>query len=280
MNKQPIKNPVISLKNVSYNYNAGSPIEKKALQEITLEIFQGEITGIIGLTGSGKTTLGKIMAGLIQPLSGSVITPGLGLGKVGLVFQFPEHQIFCNTVFNDITYPVREIKKLPKPEIEKAYIAACNKIDLDADTVRDINPMELSNGEKRRVAIAGILILDPQVLIFDEPTAGLDPIGKETLLGEIKQLSNDDKTVVIVSHYIEELLNIVNRIIFVESGNISADGNVKEIINYLSSDNEKLCMLPHITELLVRLKNKGLNVRTDIYNPDDAYMEIKKALKN
>jgi len=275
-----LKNVVISLKNVSYSYNAGSPIEKKALQTVNLKIFQGEITGIIGSTGSGKTTLGKIMAGLIQPQSGSVITPGLGIGKVGLVFQFPEHQIFCRTVFHDITYPVREIKKLQEHDIEAAYITACNKVNLDADAVRNINPMKLSAGEKRRVAIAGVLIMEPQVMIFDEPTAGLDRTGKDSILDEIKRLSDDGGTVIIVSHYIEELLNITDRMVLVENGNIAADGNIKDIINRLSKNNEKLSMLPAVTELMVRLKSKGLNVGTDIVDPERAFMEIKKVLNN
>jgi len=273
-----VKDAVISLCNVSYSYNAGTPIEKRALDKVDLKIYHGETVGIIGPTGSGKTTLCKIMAGLTPPMSGSVITPGLGLKNVGLVFQFPEHQIFCSSVFKDITYPVREISKLPRAGVEKAYLAACGQVGLDAEKVRDINPLELSSGEKRRVAIAGALVLDPQVLIFDEPTSGLDQKGKDALLGEIKRLSFDSKTIIIISHYIEELLNITDRMILMEGGRISADGKVKELLNTISANDDRIAMLPHITELMVRLKRDGLDVRTDICDPEEALMEIKKAL--
>lgn len=269
---------MISLLDISHVYNAGTPIEKKVLNGINLTVKNGETVGIMGLPGSGKTTLAMIMAGLIEPSSGKIITPGPGPGKTGLLFQFPEHQLFCDSVFKDVTYPLREIMELPSSEVEDRYKKACRGAGLDADLVRHQRQSELSDGERRRVAIAAVLAMDPSILILDEPTVGLDPVGKSRVLDEIKNLSNEGKTVMIISHDIEDLLPVTERIILIGRGIITDDGPAESILARLSEKEETLPMLPYVTEVLVRLKSKGINVRDDIYDPLEAFEEIKKVL--
>jgi energy-coupling factor transport system ATP-binding protein len=147
-----VSNTVIELKNVCHSYNSGTPIAREVLKAVNFRISKGESVGIIGIPGSGKTTLAMLMAGLERPTSGFLKTSGLGVGKVGLVFQFPEHQIFGKTVFDDITYPLREVLDLPSEEIEDIYNDVCKKVDLKASLVRNIKPVEMSGGERRRVA--------------------------------------------------------------------------------------------------------------------------------
>lgn len=270
---------IIALNEVCHTYNVGTPIAKEVLKNIDLQVKRGELIGLIGTPGSGKTTLGKIIAGLELPTSGSVKTPGLGVGKVGLVFQFPEHQIFGNTVFKDITFPLREVLNFSTKEIENIYFEVCKKVDLDAEKVRDNRPLEMSSGERRRVAIAGILVMNPEVIIFDEPTAGLDQEGQSLLLDEIGRLSAENITIIIISHNIEILLNHTNRLIFIENGEVERDGTGKELLKFLTERKDKASMLPFVTELMVTLNQKGLNVRMDILDPEEAFNEISKALK-
>lgn len=274
-----MRDGVIALKGVSHIYNRGTPIEKEVLSGIDFELSSGEQVGIIGVPGSGKTTFAMIMAGLLKPSAGTAKTPGTGTGKVGLVFQFPEKQFFCNTVFGDITFPLKDVDGFSHEEVEGAYRDACNKVDLDPDRVRDRRPSEMSSGEKRRVAIAGILVLKPSVLILDEPTAGLDPRGKEKVLDEIKRLSNSGISTVVISHDIEDILLTSKRVVLLEEGRIIEDGTVKEVILKLSEDEKRFPMLPFITELMVRLNKRGLDVRKDIFDGEEALREIKKALK-
>ncbi|MBE9503732.1 MAG: ATP-binding cassette domain-containing protein [Proteobacteria bacterium] len=274
-----MSNTVIDLKNVRHSYNLGTPIAREVLSSVNIQISRGESVGIIGVPGSGKTTLAMLMAGLEKPTSGSLKTPGLGVGKVGLVFQFPEHQIFGKTVFDDITYPLREVLDLPSEEIETIYNDACKKVDLNADLVREIKPLEMSGGERRRVAIAGILVMNPEVLIFDEPTAGLDQDGQDIILDEIGRLSTEGKTIIIISHDMGNLLYNTKRFILIEEGMVADDGPVREVLQKLSEREDKLSMLPFITELMVKLNEKGLNVRRDIFDPEEAFSEIMKALK-
>lgn len=274
-----MNNTVIELKNISHSYNLGTPITREVLRSVNIQISKGESVGIIGVPGSGKTTLAMLMAGLESPTSGSLRTPGLGVGKVGLVFQFPEHQIFGKTVFDDITYPLREVLGLPSAEIENIYNDVCKKVDLNSDLVRKIKPVEMSSGERRRVAIAGILVMNPEVLIFDEPTAGLDQDGQDIILDEIRRLSEEGKTIIIISHDMENLLYNTKRFILIEDGVVAYDGPVREVLQNLSEREDKLGMLPFITELMVKLNRKGLDVRRDIFDPEEAFREIRKALK-
>ena len=271
--------PVIRLSDVCHRYNAGSPIEKEVLKDISLEIKKGETLGIVGTPGSGKTTLAMIMSGLERATSGLVNTPGPGRGKIGFIFQFPEHQLFAASVFEDITYALKDIPGITDETIEASYERACNKVDIDPVKVKNLKPSQLSSGEQRRVAIAGILAMDPTVLIFDEPTAGLDEKGRRLILDEIKSFSSEGQTVIIISHELEDLLETTNRIIFLDKGRCIEDGSVKTVLNKIAEDEGRWPMLPYISEVMVRLKAKGVPVRTDVFDAGEAMEEIVRVIK-
>lgn len=269
---------VIELKDLSHSYNTGTPIEKEALKNVNFSINRSETIGIMGPPGSGKTTLARLMAGLTKPGRGSIKTPGAGPCKVGLLFQFPEHQLFCHNVFDDISYALKEATSLSSDEIETAYLSACRKVGLDPEAIRDTRQSELSGGERRRVAIATVLAMDPSVIILDEPTVGLDQASKRKVIEEIKRLSGEGCTVVIISHDIEDLLSTSERIILMKEGEIACDAPAKEILLKLGDNEETIAMLPYVTELLVRLSEKGMDVRRDIYTADEAFDEIKRVI--
>lgn len=271
---------IISLAGVNHFYNPSTPIEKHVLRNVHLDIASGEIIGIIGRPGSGKTTLAKIMAGLLSPTSGSVVSPGAGPGKTGLLFQFPEHQLFADNVYHDITYSLKEILHLPDHEIESVFQASCKKVALEPFIIRDLHRSALSDGEKRKVAIAAILAISPEVLIFDEPTAGLDYTGRSAILGEIRNLHKYGKTIIVISHDLEELLHFSERMIYIGEGEILLDGRPIDILEELAGQESNLAMLPKITEFLARLKLNGLDVKTGMVDPDEAFEEIKRAMNN
>lgn len=273
-----MKNPVIELDSVYYTYNRGTPLEKEIISNITLNLKKGDALGILGISGAGKTTLAKLISGIYKPTSGLIKTPGTGPGKIGVIFQLPEDQLFCDTVFNDITYSLREIVELPSMEIEKAYRKVCEKVKLNYEKLRLSRPNSLSSGEKRRVAIAGVLAMEPEILIFDEPTAGLDQKASGLLREGIKQLSREGKTVILISHNIEDLIKTVDRIIVLEKGQIAKEGSLKNILSAIADNPDSYPMLPFVTEILARLNAKGLKVRKDIHNPVEALVEIKRVL--
>ncbi len=273
-----MNDPIIELKSVSHSYNMGTPIEKQALRNVNIRINKSETVGIMGPPGCGKTTLARLMAGMTAPSRGSIRTPGAGPSKAGLLFQFPEHQLFCHTVFDDITYALKEATSLSSDEIEASYCAACRKVGLDPEQVRGLRQSELSGGERRRVAIAAVLAMNPSVIILDEPTVGLDQPSKRKVIEEIRRLSGEGCTVIIISHDIEDLLATSERIILMKGGEIACDASAKEILLKLGDNKKTIPMLPYVTELLVRLSEKGLDVRRDIYTADEAYDEIKRVI--
>jgi len=270
---------VIKLSDVCHRYNAGTPIEKEVLSDINLEIRRGETAGLVGTPGSGKTTLAMIMSGLERATSGLVDTPGPGRGKVGFVFQFPEHQLFAPTVFDDITYALKDMPGIKDETIEASYERACKKVDIDPIRAKNLKPSQMSSGEQRRVAIAGILAMDPDVLIFDEPTAGLDEKGRRLILDEIRRLSSHGQTIIVISHEMEDLLETTGRLIFLDKGSCIEDGPVKAVLNKMAEDEDRWPMLPYITEVMVRLKAKGLPVRADIFDAGEALGEIMRVIK-
>jgi len=241
------------------------------LDNISLSIGEGEGVGIIGETGSGKTTLIQHFNGLLKPSSGKVWIEGKDLSqagislaelrqRVGLVFQYPEHQLFEDTVFNDISFVLRQRKKHLPQEIERRVRTACEVVGLGYEEFHRRSPFELSGGEMRRVALAGILIQEPPILILDEPTVGLDGPSKRDILREIGSLHRSGKSVIVVSHGVEDLLPIVNRLIVLEKGKIVADGLPSEVFAYLLKIEKHTYLVPPIYRLGHILQAEGWNI--------------------
>ncbi|NMA61696.1 MAG: energy-coupling factor transporter ATPase [Firmicutes bacterium] len=275
----------IRLENVSYSYLEGTPMVKVALSDVNLEIEAGEFVGLIGPTGSGKSTLVQHFNGLILPSSGKVYVDGVDLTKkdtqlrlirqkVGLVFQYPEHQLFGETILEDVGFGPRN-GGLSDGEVEERVREALEYVGMDYESLKDRSPFELSGGQKRRVAIAGVLAMRPSVLILDEPTAGLDPQGREEILSEIKRLHEERGiTVILVTHSMEDVARLVDRIIVMERGCVALDGTPVEIFRQADRLQDMGLGIPQITELMRELQAQGLDVNTDILRVEQAEEEI------
>lgn len=256
-------------------------MERKALVEVSLQIEEGECVGIVGETGSGKTTLVQHFNGLLKPSSGKIWVEGVEINRpgtsgvklrqrVGLVFQYPEHQLFEETVFDDISFVLRQRKILAAEQIEQRVKSACAVVGLDYEDFRRRSPFELSSGEMRRTALAGILVQEPRLLILDEPTVGLDGPSKREILKEIDHLHRSGKTVVIVSHGVEDLLEIVNRLIVLEKGKVLTAGSPPEVFSFLL-ENDKLTFLVSPVYCLCRnLRAEGWDIPEGIYRVEEA----------
>ena len=268
-------------------YQAGTPLATEALRGVTLEIQEGEFFGLIGQTGSGKSTLIQHLNGLIKPTQGSVEVDGQNLWergtnlkeirqKVGLVFQYPEHQLFEETVFADVAFGPRNMG-LPEGEVKERVEEALAMVGL-AREIADRSPFELSGGQKRRVAIAGVLAMRPKYLILDEPTAGLDPMGREEILEEIRALQRQGVTVVLVSHNMEEVARLVTRLAVMHDGRIIAHGTPEEVFSKGEVLEEVGLALPQIAQLMHRLRERGLDIPVNIYTVEEAREAILRVL--
>ena len=279
---------MIELKDISYVYSKDSPYETAALSDISLSIGEGEFVGIIGHTGSGKSTLVNIMGGIVKPTGGRVfidgeditemksVTKKLG-GKIGVVFQYPEYQLFEETVYKDIAFGPKNLG-LDSAEVDKRVREAAKMTNI-SEELFDKSPFELSGGQKRRVAIAGILSMKPKMLILDEPAAGLDPGGREEILGEIKALHTDyGITVILVSHSMEDVAEICEKIIVMSDGKIIKYSHMDEVFKNSDELKENGLSVPEITEIMMKLKEAGLPVRDDIFRMDDALSELSSLL--
>lgn len=281
----------IKVENVSYTYSAGTPLAKDALHNISLEIEDGAFVGLIGHTGSGKSTLIQHFNGLIKPTSGKVFIDGVEITakkvnlrlirrKVGMVFQYPEHQLFGETVLEDVAFGPRNAG-LDEGVVEQRVKDALAMVDLDYQTLKERSPFELSGGQKRRVAIAGVLAMKPSILVLDEPTAGLDPRGRDDVLAQIGRLHKEwDLTVVLVSHSMEDVARLATRMIVMHNGEITLDGRPNEVFTHGDLLREIGLGVPQITELMHELRKQGLEVRTDILTLDEAEKEISRILES
>ncbi|WP_422484491.1 energy-coupling factor transporter ATPase [Gudongella sp. DL1XJH-153] len=282
---------IIQLKDVDYIYNPGTPFEKKALDGINLEIEEGEFIGLIGHTGSGKSTLVQHLNGLMKPTKGKIIIDGQDLSsketkmkivrqKVGLVFQYPEHQLFEETIYKDIAFGPKNLG-LKEDEIDLRVREAMELVGLDFEELKERSPFELSGGQKRRVAIAGVIAMKPKVLILDEPTAGLDPKGRDDILDEIRKIYDKEKiTIILVSHSMEDIARLVNRIFVMHKATVALDGPTREIFNRTDELEEMGLGIPQITKFMKIFKGKGHAIRDDILTIEEAKVEILNYLRS
>jgi energy-coupling factor transport system ATP-binding protein len=279
----------IRVENLSHTYNPGTPFERCAVDNVTLEIKDGEFVAIIGETGSGKSTLIQHFNGLLKPTGGRVFVDevdiwGKGVHlktvrqKVGLVFQYPEHQLFEETVFKDIAFGPRNIG-LPDDEVDRRVEQAMKMVGLDFEALRDRFPFELSGGEKRRVAMAGVIAMKPSVIVLDEPASGLDPHGRDQVLAEIQQLHQEfGFTVVLVSHSMEDVAKLARRVMVLHKAKLIADGSTRDVFGMEDVLSKAGLEAPQVTRLMQELARRNMKVRTDILTVEEAKREILRVL--
>lgn len=279
----------IKIENLTYVYMPKTPFEKKALDNVSLEIEDGEFLAVIGHTGSGKSTLIQHLNGLLKPASGKIYVDGTDITdkdtklvdirkKVGLVFQYPEYQLFEETIAKDIAYGPTNLG-LNEDEILRRVKKSMEMVGLNYEEYKDISPFELSGGQKRRVAIAGVIAMEPKVLILDEPTAGLDPAGRDDILEQIKLLHEKyNMTIILVSHSMEDVGKLAEKIIVMNDGHIELQGKPKEVFKEIDTLEKIGLAVPQVTYLMRELKKKGFNVSEDIFTVEKAKSELLNIL--
>lgn len=280
---------VIKTEKLTYTYSVGTPFEKTAVDSVDLNIEEGEFVGIIGHTGSGKSTLIRHLNGLEKPTSGKVFIDGEDIWskevkirdvrfKVGLVFQYPEYQIFEETVYKDIAFGPKNMG-LSDEEIDRRIKETAELVGLHKENL-DKSPFELSGGQKRRVAIAGVMAMEPKVLILDEPTAGLDPKGRDKILGQIKEYHRQKKsTVLLVSHSMEDVAKFADKILVMNKAKIFCYEDTPEVFKRADELTEIGLAVPQITRVFNRLKQSGIDIRTDVYTTEFAKKTILEYLE-
>ena len=275
--------PILEVRNLDYIYSAGTPFEHKALDNVSFALEPGEFVGIIGHTGSGKSTLMQQMNGLLKPTSGQVLLDGVDIWsdkkltrqarfRVGLVFQYPEYQLFEETVYRDIAFGPKNMG-LEEKEVDRRVREAAGFVGLTEQQL-EVSPFDLSGGQKRRVAIAGVIAMEPEVLILDEPTAGLDPVGRSEILGNIEAYRQaKNATIMMVSHSMEDVARLTDRLLVMNGSRLAMDGTPAEVF---SRAQELLAMglnIPQVTQVFLKLKKLGLDVKS-VYTMEQAVAEI------
>lgn len=279
----------IQVKHLVHKYSEGTTFEKVALNDVNLEIKTGEFIGLIGHTGSGKSTLIQHLNSLIKPTSGQILLDGQDINedktklksirqKVGLVFQYPEHQLFEMTIYKDVAFGPTNMG-LDDKEIDKRVKEALEVVGINQD-MYEKSPFDLSGGQKRRVAIAGVLAMKPQVLILDEPTAGLDPKGRDEILNAIKEFHKKlNLTIILVSHSMEDIAKLVDRIIVMNKGRVELSGTPKEVFSQVEILEKIGLAAPQISYVIYELNKRGYNLPQDIYTIDEATQVLYKFLE-
>ena len=275
---------ILETQNLTYKYSVGTPFEKVAIEDISISVEKGDFIGIIGHTGSGKSTLVQHLNGLLKPTSGTILLDGKDIHsdknftrqarfKVGLCFQYPEYQLFENTVYEDIAFGPKNMK-LSKEEIKERVLRAAEFVGVRSDMLQK-SPFDLSGGEKRRVAIAGVMAMQPEVLILDEPSAGLDPKGRKVISEMIEQYrKNTGSTVIVVSHSMEDVAESADKVLVMNKGKVEYFASVDEVFSNAEHLVEIGLNVPEITKVLLALKKQGYDVRTDIYSVNEAKAEL------
>ncbi len=281
---------LIETKNLSHVYMPGTPFQVKALHEVNFVVEKGAFVGIIGETGSGKSTLVQHLNGLLKPTSGEVLVDrqniwqeGMDLrrlrSRIALLFQYPEHQLFEETVYKDVAFGPRNLG-LEGTALEERVRYGMELMGLDFETCKDRSPFNLSGGEKRRAALAGILAMQPETIVLDEPTAGMDPSGRKQLLKQIRKLHREEgMTVILVTHDMEEIVRSAEKLYVFSGGRIVLQGLPSEVFSSSRYLRELGLDVPPLADLLQSLREFGLELRTDIFDEQDAAQEIIKTCK-
>ena len=275
---------LISVDNLTHTYGAHSPFEKHAIRGVTLDIHEGELLGIIGHTGSGKSTLIQHLNGLLRPNEGRVLLDGVDIWenpkkirsvrfRVGMVFQYPEHQLFEDTIYKDIAFGPKNMG-LSEEEIDRRVRQAAAYVGLD-EALLDKSPFDLSGGEKRRAAIAGVMAMEPQVLILDEPTAGLDPRGREQILSMIQDYRRTHgTTVLLVTHSMEDVARVADRVLVMDHGQVAMLDTVERVFSRAEELERIGLTVPAVTKILLLLRQKGVAVDTAAYTVEQAAAQL------
>ena len=277
--------PILEVKNLTYIYSAGTPFEHKALDDISFSVERGEFIGIIGHTGSGKSTLMQQLNGLLKPTSGTVLLDGQDIWsdkkltrqarfRVGLVFQYPEYQLFEETVYKDIAFGPKNMG-LSAEEVDRRVREAAGFVGLTEQQL-EVSPFDLSGGQKRRVAIAGVIAMEPEVLILDEPTAGLDPVGRSEILGNIQSYRKaKNATIMMVSHSMEDVARLTDRLLVMNGSKLAMDAPPAQVFTHAEELTQMGLNIPQVTQVFLELKKLGLEVK-NVYTIDQAAAEIKR----
>lgn len=281
--------PILETKNLSYVYSDGTPFRVTAINNVNISIEKGEFVGIIGHTGSGKSTLVQHLNGLLTPSSGEVLLDGKNINeskitrrqarfKVGLCFQYPEYQLFESTVYKDISFGPKNMG-LSEDEIDNRVKKAADFVGLKPDMLNK-SPFDLSGGEKRRVAIAGVMAMEPEILILDEPSAGLDPRGRDMIAEMISSYrKTTGSTVIIVSHSMEDVAKSADKVLVMNKSEVEMFGTVNEVFSKVERLADIGLNVPQLTQIFLNLKHNGIAVRTDIYTIKNAEVELLRLLR-
>ena len=276
--------PILSVKNLKYVYSAGTPFEHTALEDVSFSVNRGEFIGIIGHTGSGKSTLMQQLNGLLKPTSGSVILDGQDIWsdkkltrqarfRVGLVFQYPEYQLFEETVYRDIAFGPKNMG-LPAGEVDRRVREAAGFVGI-TDAQLQASPFDLSGGQKRRVAIAGVIAMEPEILILDEPTAGLDPSGRREILSNIAAYrKSKNATIMMVSHSMEDVARLTDRLLVLSGSRLAMDGTPDKIFAHTDELVNMGLNIPQVTQVFLHLRQMGLDV-PGVYTIEQAVSALK-----
>lgn len=278
-------NPILEIKDLNYIYSAGTPFEHKALDDISFCVYPGEFIGIIGHTGSGKSTLMQQLNGLLKPTSGQILLDGQDIWsdkkitrqarfRVGLVFQYPEYQLFEETVYKDIAFGPKNMGLNPE-EVDRRVREAAGFVGLTEKQL-EVSPFDLSGGQKRRVAIAGVIAMEPEVLILDEPTAGLDPVGRAGILSNIEAYRKaKNATIMMVSHSMEDVARLTDRLLVMNGSRLAMDGTPAEIFTHAQELVQMGLNIPQVTQVFLHLKELGLQVE-NVYTISQAVEALRR----